>query len=90
MNKILNRGAYDYMGYIMTNFDHTIEPDAEETLKKNKVFGVYPAWNFRGIVWYEDGVFYCEIWQYGDHVNTIEGDDLSEIMETASQLYGEA
>ena len=89
MNKTLNKDVYADMGEIMTNFDHTIVPNAEEALKKNKVFGVYPAWNFRGIVWYEDGIFYCEIWQYGNHVNTIEGNDLSEIMETASQYYGE-
>jgi hypothetical protein len=73
---------------IMSNFDHEINPDAEEFLKNHKVYGDYPAWNFHGSVWFENGMFHCEIWQYHSHVDTISESSLAEIMESASDLYG--
>ena len=78
------------IGSIMSNFDHEIEVSAEEALKGHKTFGIYPAWNFLGKIWYAGSKFKCAIWQYHSHVNTIEGNNLKEIMEKASDLYGDA
>ena len=86
--KKFNRDLYVEHGEtLMTNFDHTIEPDAEQILKSGKIYSGYPAWNFHGEVWFE-GQFYCEIWVYGTHVNTLCADTLQEIMDKASEYYG--
>ena len=73
---------------LMSNFDHVICQGAEELLRAGKVYAGYPGLNFYGIVWHEDGKFYCEIWQYHRHINTISGNSLQEIMNTASEYYG--
>ena len=89
MNKVLDREVFEESERsVMTNFDHSIELDAEEYLRNNKVFCGYPGWNFHGDVWYEDDVFYCEIWQWGNHVNTLKAENLQEIMDLASEYYG--
>jgi hypothetical protein len=88
--KTLDRNLYKLTAEdIMSNFDHIIEDGAEELLKSNKIYGEYPAWNFHGAVWFEDGKFYCEIWQRHNHVNTVEASTLQEIMETCSCRYGQ-
>lgn len=80
---------YEDIGVIMSNFDHKIETGVEKRLKKEKVYGSYTAWNFYGIVWFGEGFFYCKILRYGSFVETITGNDLYSIMETASEKYGE-
>lgn len=77
------------IGSIMSNYDHEIKVNVEETLKERKVFGEYPARNFFGHVWYTDDKFKCEVYCRHEHIDTIEGDNLTEIMEKASNLYGE-
>jgi len=77
-----------YIGDIMSNFNHEIENDAEEKLKAGGVYGAYPAWNFHSTVWFDSKKFKCQIKQYRVHVDTIEADSLSEIMEKASAIYG--
>jgi len=87
--KELNRDLYQECNEdLMSNFDHQIEPNAEELLKSSKIYGGYPGWNFHGDVWFEDNKFYCEIWQWGNHVNTLEAESLREIMDEASEYYG--
>ena len=87
--KVLDRDLYTETDEpVMSNFDHTIDDAAERLLKQNKVYSGYPAWNFHGDVWFEDGKFYCEIWQYHNHVNTVEASTLQEIMDTCCEFYG--
>jgi hypothetical protein len=78
-----------FIGELMSNFDHKIKNNAEGILKNDRVCGQYPAWNFFGLLWYAENKFKCHIAQYHQHINTIEGDTLQEIMEKASDLYGE-
>jgi len=79
--------GFEDIGTIMSNFDHVIDDGAEEKLKAGGVYGGYAAWNFYAEVWY-DKKFEAMVKQYGVHVNTIEGDTLQEIMDTASKLCG--
>ena len=76
------------IGEIMSNFDWTIEPNAEDRLKNENVFGEYPAWHFHGCVWYTDGLFRCRIEQCDFHVATINGASLQEIMDSACKQFG--
>lgn len=77
----------EYLGSVMSNFDHKIEEGFEEKLKAGKFYGSYPAQNFHGTVWF-NGCFKCGIMQYRVHVATIEGETLQEIMDDACSKYG--
>ena len=79
--------SLEYIGDIMSNFDHVIDAGAEEKLKAGGVYGGYAAWNFYAEVWY-DKKFKAMVKQYRVHIDTIECDTLYEIMDTASKLYG--
>jgi hypothetical protein len=78
------------IGIIMSNFDHEIEPGAEDRLKTTDVFGEYSAWNFFGFVWFDKTKkqFLCMIEQYRTHVATLVAESLTEIMDIASARYG--
>jgi hypothetical protein len=73
---------------IMSNFDHVIDREVEKELKENRCYSKYPGWNFSGNVWFQDNKFYCEVWQYHCHVETIEGDTLEDLMENVCCEYG--
>lgn len=74
----------------MSNFDGLIDDGLEEALKSQpgKVCAHHPAWNFLGYVWYEDGKFQEQIWQYNSPVEEIEADTLEELMKIANDKYG--
>lgn len=86
--KVCDRDIRIELDDVMSNFDRQIEKDIEKELKETLSYAGYAAWDFHGDVWYEDGKFYCEIWRYHCHVNTLEADTLEEIMEEASEKYG--
>ena len=85
-----NRLPYDYkcIGTMMSNFDHTVEPNTEEKLKKGNCYADYSAWNFAGYVWWNKNKFSCEIWQYKEYVKTINAQTLYGIMDSASAEFG--
>lgn len=76
----------------MSNLDHTVDKNLAEVLRGEKVFAQYSAWNFYGYVWWdrESNKFNCQIMVYGDHKETLSADNLKEIMEEASDKYGDA
>ncbi len=72
----------------MSNFDHTIEADADERLKKGEL-GKYSGWNFWAIIRYNQGQFECQVWQYNVPREIITAPSLTEIMDAVSQKYGD-
>lgn len=77
------------VGRIMSNFSHEVDSGAEERLRTTKgISGQYTAKNFFGCIWYAKEKFWCEIWQYHEHINTLEANSLERIMELASDQYG--
>ena len=86
-NEVLPDNLED-IGHIMTNFDHTIEPDAEDRLKVGGVYGGYPGWHFYALVWWDAPLFKAMVKQYRTHVNTIEAESLQGIMDIACEYYG--
>jgi len=77
---------------VMSNFDHTVEPGAEQRLREEECFGGYSGWNFHGYVWFdrESQQFACEIWQYNAYRQTILADTLEVLMENCCDEYGRA
>lgn len=74
---------------VMTNFDHSIDEETAKKLKEGKLeVACYPGWNFQGTVWYADGLWKCDVWQYHHHVVTVAAKELKDIMEWVSSKYG--
>lgn len=77
------------IGVVMSNFDHQIILGTEEKLREGGVFGEYTARNFWAAVWSSNPGFSCVIRRYHAHIDTITAGTLEEIMEIASERYGE-
>jgi hypothetical protein len=77
---------------VMTNLDHCIDRSIAARLQAEEVYAAYAAYNFCGYVWWDRGGhrWLCEIWRYKQHVDTVAGDSLEEIMAEASDTYGAA
>ncbi len=75
---------------VMTNYDHSIDENVAEKLRKKYIFAQYSGWNFCGYVWWNRilNKWSCEIWQYNSHIGTIHASTLHEIMHHASWRYG--
>ena len=78
----------EWIGEVMSNFDHCIDNDIAQQLKETISYADYPAYEFHGSVWFEDGQYHCQIKRYGRHIDTISNEDLREIMDEASDKYG--
>lgn len=78
---------FNYIGDVMSNFDHAIESGMENKLKSDKLYGDYAGWNFHGQVWF-DKVFKCQVMVYGSHSATIEAGTLKVLMDKVSTEYG--
>jgi hypothetical protein len=74
----------------MSNFDHTIDEGFEDALKGGKVFGRHAAWDFNGLVWYQDGKFHEEVWVYRSYRKTYGADTLELLMEGVNRDFGSA
>ena len=85
---ICDRDNREWLGEVMSNFDHSIDKDIAKKLRETESYADYSAWNFHGTVWYENEQYHCEIWIYHCHENTISNQDLQEIMDEASYEYG--
>ena len=72
----------------MTNFDHSIPRGMEQRLMDGQV-GDYAACNFNcPRVWYDEGKFWAEVWQYGEQEDTISASSLEVLMMKLSDIYG--
>ena len=80
--------GYTNMQDVMSNYDRQIKSGSETKLKEGKVYGIYPAWDFNGIVWYADEQFHCEVWVYNSPRTVISAATLEELMELCSDKFG--
>lgn len=86
--EIIKEG-YKSMGEeICSNFDHKINGNVVDRLKREKLIADYPGLNFKGNVWFKDGKYYCAVWQYHVLVETIYGDTFQEVKEKVCDKYG--
>jgi hypothetical protein len=72
----------------MTNFDHTIEDGAEETLRSGKFYGSHAAWDFHGTVWWDGSQFAERVRVYRVTRGTYRATTLRELMTKVSDIYG--
>ncbi len=81
---------YEDIGTVMSNFDHKINEGTEKKLKSGNFRGSYPAMGFYGTVWFDkkSKEFKCGIMQYHVRKEILSAPSLEEIMDIASEKYG--
>jgi|GEM_PF-3056120 len=79
-----------YMGEIMSNFNHRINHWIAMKLRSGEGWAAYPAFNFHGTVWFENGKYYCAILRFHIHVDTISAKTPRGIMRKACRRWGAA
>jgi hypothetical protein len=80
--------GWDEIDVTMSNLDGKIPSDMEKKLKKGKVFGRHPGWNFNGLVYYEKGLFKEQVWVYHVPIKTVIGRTLEELMTAVNDEFG--
>jgi hypothetical protein len=92
MNKIEIRLPDNFTEFngegIMSNFDREIVHATADSIKEKPFYSGYAGWNFHGKVWWQDGQWHCEVWQYRSYVETFSAQTLEEIMTLVSDEYG--
>jgi hypothetical protein len=75
---------------VMSNFDHVVEPWADERLRNEQVWGRHPGWNFNGLVWFDrkTGLFIEAVYVYRSYRATLSAATLPELMELVSDEFG--
>ena len=71
-----------------SNFDCQEPEGAEQALREGKGYIRHPAWDHHGEIWFEDGKFYEQVYRYGTHVATIEGNSLKGVFEAVNDQFG--
>ncbi|KKM76449.1 hypothetical protein LCGC14_1380100 [marine sediment metagenome] len=72
----------------MTNFDHSIPNGLEEQLKQGDCWCNHTAWDFRGNVWYENGMFHEAVYCYHSFQAEYQSDTLEELMVVVNDEHG--
>lgn len=75
--------------HTMSNFDHVIDDGMEEDLR-NGMRSEHAAWEFYGLVWFEDGKFYEMVKRYQSHVATYSAKTLEKLMRKVNANHGSA
>jgi len=73
---------------IASNLDNTWDLDVADVIRQNGKRACYPAWDFWGEVWWDDGKWHCEVWVYRTARETITSDTIPELMRRVSDKYG--
>jgi hypothetical protein len=76
------------LGTVYSNFDHVLEKAIAEKLALGGSRASHAAWDFNGIVWFEDGVWFEKINRYQHHETTLEGATLEEVLSEANGRFG--
>lgn len=73
---------------LVRNYDGVISQEVEQALIDGDVLAVYPGWNFHGVCWHADGIAYCEVSRYHQHVMTVAATTFAEVVKVVQEKYG--
>ena len=83
--------SYEHTGEDwLTNFDFSVDPDADRRLRSEEILCYYTAWDFCGTVWWcrKTEKFKCAVMCRKSHVDTIVAGTLEELMALCSAKHG--
>ena len=65
------------------------EADIEKKLRAdNELVGAHHAWNFYGKIWFADGLFREEVWQYRTPIEVVTSETLRGVIDAVNSKYG--
>jgi hypothetical protein len=73
---------------IMSNLDRTIDFNVASAIIEKPLYAQYSGYDFCGYVWWEQGEWYCEVWQHKQYKDTFKNHVLGGIMLQVSEEYG--
>lgn len=73
---------------IMSNFDHVINQETVQAIKGKKFWAAYPGSAFYGHVWFNDNLWYCDVWVYGSVSRTMSDETIEGLKEKICYEYG--
>jgi predicted ester cyclase len=75
---------------VYSNFDHCLnEKVADELVEQNgKIVAQHAAWNFCGYIWYENGNFHEQVWQYKKPVAEFKNKNIIDLIDEVNSEYG--
>lgn len=76
------------IGLEMSNFDGSIDDGLADALRGGQVYARHAAWNFNGLVWFADGRFHEQVWQYHHPMRTYSADTLTKLMTVVNDDWG--
>lgn len=72
----------------MSNYNHGIADGLDEALRQGGCWASHFAVNFCGHVWFADGHFHEEVWQYHVPREVLSAPTLPELMTLVNNKYG--
>ncbi|HZM84234.1 MAG TPA: hypothetical protein VFC19_51600 [Candidatus Limnocylindrales bacterium] len=72
----------------MSNFDHNVDEGFEGALRAGGVWGRHAAWEFNGIVWFENGLFHEQVWRRHVPQTMMSAASLRKLMTDVNDQWG--
>jgi hypothetical protein len=73
---------------IWSNFDGVINREIEAQLRKGGCWAKQPAWNYFGIVWFENGQFYENVKSYGVSLGIYSATTVDRLQQIVWSEFG--
>ncbi|MDB5156148.1 MAG: hypothetical protein JWR50_855 [Mucilaginibacter sp.] len=86
------RNLNEYPGdAIISNLTNQIDQQIATVIKGNNYFSRYAAWNFNGIVWWNDELgFWCaEVWKFNNYVASYLAESLEELAKEIDSIHSD-
>jgi hypothetical protein len=78
------------IGEVMTNYNHSIDAEVADRLKREEAYGTYHAFTFMAYVWWDRAasVWRCEVWTRHVPREVLSEYTLEAIMRAACERWG--
>lgn len=86
--KTMPSNRTNLLGIVMNNLFNEIDDSIAVKMINKNSYAQYSAWEFFATVWLENNIYYAEIRRYRNHVDTLSGESLNQLMEVCSEKYG--
>lgn len=73
---------------VMTNLDHSIDDAIAAVLRSSNVVSRHSAWNFNGLVWWQDGQFHERVSVHHAALETLSAPTLEGLMAAVNNRFG--
>jgi hypothetical protein len=79
---------YEFIELAMSNLDQSIDRNLGPTLQRGKYYARHHARDFGGDLWWENGFFHEQVWQFGKFQGIISASTLPDLMVAVNRKFG--